>query len=176
MNQDEFRRTTGLAQKQAARWFPHVEAALFEYGILQPQRIAMWLAQVGHESAGFVFVREIWGPTPTQKRYEGRADLGNTEPGDGKRYSGKGLIQITGRANYKTAGDALGVDLIQNPEMLESDELAARSAAWFWHSRNLNRFADAGDIEGCTRRINGGLNGLEDRRRRWEVAKRILTA
>lgn len=172
MTQDEFRRATGLAQKQAARWFPHVEAALFEYGILQPQRIAMWLAQVGHESGGFVYTREI----ASGKAYEGRKDLGNTEAGDGERFRGRGLVQVTGRANYKQAGDALGVDLLQNPEMLESDELAARSAAWFWHSRNLNRFADAGDLEGCTRKINGGLTHLEDRRRRWEVAKRILTA
>ena len=176
MDAEQFRLASGLPQQQATRWFPYVDAALFEYGILQPQRRAMWLAQIGHESGGFVYTREIWGPTPAQIRYEGRKDLGNTQSGDGKRFMGRGLIQTTGRANYKTTGDALGVDLVAYPEMLESDELAARSAAWFWQRHNLNDYADAGDIEGCTRRINGGLNGLEDRKRRWEVAKRILTA
>lgn len=172
MTQDEFRLAASLPQKMAARWFPYVESALFEFGILQPQRIAMWLAQVGHESGGFFYTREI----ASGKAYEGRKDLGNTQPGDGERFRGRGLIQITGRANYKQAGDALDVNLIENPEMLESDELAARSAAWFWHSRNLNRFADAGDAVGATKIINGGTNGLDDRKRRWEVAKRILMA
>lgn len=172
MDQGMFQRATGISEALAARWWSPVERALFEFGILQPQRIAMWLAQIGHESGGFVYTREI----ASGKAYEGRKDLGNTHPGDGERFRGRGLVQITGRANYKAAGDALGVDLIAHPEMLESDELAARSAAWFWHKNNLNRFADAGSIEGCTRRINGGLNGFEDRKRRWEVAKRILTA
>jgi putative chitinase len=176
MTQNEFQQATELSPKMAARWFSPIESALFEFGILQAQRIAMWLAQIGHESGGFVYTREIWGPTPAQSRYEGRQNLGNTQLGDGKRFMGRGLIQTTGRANYKTTGDALGIDLIAHPEMLESDELAARSAAWFWHAHNLNDCADAGNIEGCTRRINGGLNGLEDRKRRWGVAKRILTA
>src|SRR6185503_12838834 len=118
MTQDEFQRATDLSPKMAARWFSPVESALFEYGILQPQRIAMWLAQIGHESGGFVYTREIWGPTPAQSRYEGREDLGNTQPGDGKRFIGRGLIQTTGRANYQATGNALGVDLIAHPEML----------------------------------------------------------
>jgi len=176
VTQEEFQRAAGLSPNMAARWFSPVESALFEYGILQPQRISMWLAQVGHESGGFVYAREIWGPTPAQSRYEGRKDLGNTQPGDGKRFMGRGLIQTTGRANYLATGNALGVDLIAHPEMLESDELAARSAAWFWQKRKLNDYADAGDIEGCTLRINGGFNGLEDRKRRWEIAKQFLTA
>lgn len=87
---------------------------------------------------------------------------------------GRGLIQITGRANYRACGAALGVDLEGQPELLQGDAVAARSAAWFWRSRNLNALADAGDFETLTRRINGGLNGIEDRKERWDRARRVL--
>jgi len=144
-----------------------------------PARAAAFLAQVGHESAQLLFVRELWGPTPAQQRYEGRADLGNTQPGDGKRFLGRGLIQITGRTNYAACGVALGLDLIAHPELLETPSNATASAAWFWLQRNLNRFADRGDFLGLSIAINGknkdGLpNGWADRQDLWGYAKKAL--
>jgi len=174
MDKQTFKLASGLTQLMADRWWPHVDAAWREYGIDTPARQAAWLGQVGHESGGFVYTRELWGPTPAQQRYEGRADLGNTQPGDGKRYMGRGLIQITGRANYRACGAALRVDLEASPELLQGDALAARSACWFWQRKNLNALADAGDFETLTRRINGGLNGIEDRKERWDRARRVL--
>lgn len=191
MDKQTFELASGLTQSMAERWWPHVDAAWREFGIDTPARQAAWLGQIGHESGGFVYTRELWGPTPAQLRYErdfnapwpprSRADrnqkpyeLGNMHPGDGKRYMGRGLIQITGRANYRACGAALGVDLEGQPELLQGDAVAARSAAWFWRSRNLNGLADAGDFETLSRRINGGLNGIEDRKERWDRARRVL--
>lgn len=174
MDKQLFRVAAGLPVPVAERWWPHVDAARREFEISTPARQAAWIAQVGHESGGFVFTRELWGPTAAQQRYEGRLDLGNTQVGDGKRFMGRGLIQITGRANYRACGAALGVDLESNPLLLQSDALAARSAGWFWRWRGLNSLADAGDFIGLTRRINGGTNGLADRQARWERARRAL--
>ena len=160
---------TGCTPERAARWLPHIERACQLYDINTPKRLAAFLAQIGHESGRLRYAREIWGPTPAQARYEGRADLGNRQPGDGKRFLGRGLIQITGRFNYRavTAGMLLvrrdAPDFERTPEQLEQPEWAARSAAWYWHSRNLSKLADAGQFETITRRINGGLNGQEER-------------
>ena len=110
------------------------------------------------------------------KVYGGRADLGNTEDGDGWKFSGKGLIQLTGRNNYKTCGDALGVDLIANPELLIEPEYAALSAGWFWNKRGLNALADNEDWNTITKRINGGTHGLQDRIDRTHKAMDILGA
>ena len=134
-----------------------LEATVAEFGI---QRLPEFLAQIAHESGGFVYTREIWGPTPQQAKYEGRLDLGNTEPGDGSRYKGRGLIQVTGRANYRACGLALDLPLLDQPELLEKPMPAARSAGWFWQSRKLDACVD---FEQMTRRINGGTNGLADR-------------
>lgn len=144
------------------------------YAIDSPARQAAFLAQVGHESGRLIYVRELWGPTPTQEGYEGRADLGNTEPGDGFKYRGRGLIQVTGRANYQTCGAALGLPLVDHPELLEAPGNAAQSAAWFWNSRGLNDFADIGDFNTITRKINGGLNGLQDRLALYALCKSAL--
>ena len=146
-----------------------------EFGIDTPTRQAAFLAQIGHESGGLHWSVEIWGPTEAQRRYEGRRDLGNVQIGDGYRFRGRGLIQTTGRANYVATGKALGVDLIAKPELLALPELAARSAAWYWKSRNLNALADAGDFERITRKINGGLNGQAERIALWESARGVLT-
>jgi len=160
---------TGCTPERAARWLPHIERACQLYDINTPKRLAAFLAQIGHESGRLRYVREIWGPTPAQSRYEGRAYLGNRQPGDGKRYMGRGLIQITGRNNYRavTVGMRLvrrdAPDFERSPEQLEQPEWAALSAAWFWHSRNLSALADAGKFELITRRINGGLNGQDER-------------
>ena len=143
-----------------------------------PARIAAFLAQVGHESGQLRYVRELWGPTLAQRGYEGRADLGNTQPGDGKRFLGRGLIQITGRANYRACGIALGLDLEAQPELLETPAHATASAAWFWLNNGLNRFADQDSdaaFAQLTRRVNGGTNGLDDRRALWLRARAVLT-
>lgn len=139
--------------------------AAARYEINTGLRMAHWLAQLAHESMGFAHTRELWGPTPTQLRYEGRRDLGNIEPGDGKRFMGRGLIQITGRANYAAASTELHGDdrLLANPELLEQARDAAVSAGWFWFRRNLSARADVDDLSAITRRINGGLNGLDGR-------------
>jgi putative chitinase len=118
------------------------------------------------------------GPTPTQRLYERPAtkarELGNVEQGDGRRFAGRGLIQITGRTNYAHCGAALALDLLGHPELLEDDITAARSAAWWWSHHGCNALADSGNFVALTRRINGGTNGLADRMRRWDVAKKAL--
>lgn len=164
---------------RAKLWAEPLTDAMDMYEINTPARQAAFLAQVGHESGRLVYVKELWGPTDAQKRYEGRKDLGNTQPGDGFKYRGRGLIQITGRANYSTAADALNEPLVEFPEILEQPDIAALSAAWFWSSRGLNAFADVRTVqsfETITRRINGGLNGYADRLLLWGSAKTALGA
>lgn len=140
------------------------------YQIDTKLRQAAFLAQIGHESGGLKYVREIWGPTIAQQRYEGRKDLGNTQPGDGRRFCGRGLIQLTGRTNYARMSAALDLDFVSTPEALESPLYASLSAGEFWSSRKLNALADVGDMKLITRRINGGYNGLADRLARYEIA------
>lgn len=158
----------------ANKWWNPIDHAMRSFQIDTPQRIAAFLAQIGHESGRGTLVREMWGPTAAQKRYEGRADLGNTEPGDGYRYRGRGLIQITGRANYRACSQALGIDVEDDPESLERPSLAAMSAGWFWSAKGCNALADSEDFLALTRRINGGLNGLDDRIALWESAKEVF--
>lgn len=136
-----------------------LNAAMQEFHINSPIRQAAFIAQIAHESGELRYVEEI----ASGIAYEYRKDLGNTQPGDGMKFKGRGLIQITGRNNYHECGKALGVDLITNPELLETNDLACRSAAWFWASRGLNDLADRGDFERITKRINGGLNGYQER-------------
>lgn len=155
-----------------------LDHAMTEFDINTPQREAAFLAQIAHESGGFQYLRELWGPTPDQKGYEPpghKADmLGNTQPGDGYRYRGRGLIQTTGRANYRDTGDALGLPLEEQPELLEDPLNACRSAGYFWQSRRLNELADAGDFVAITKRINGGVNGLADRQAYYAKAQEVL--
>ena len=164
----------GCPPSLALLYTPHLVYAMARYEINTPLRRAHFLAQIGHESGRLRYCREVWGPTPAQQRYEGRADLGNIHPGDGPRFLGRGLIQLTGRSNYSQASQALGVDFIGQPKLLESPEYAALSAGWFWHSRGLNRLADSDAALAITKRINGGTNGLEDRLKLLERAKRAL--
>lgn len=135
-------------------------------------RVAAFLAQILHESGSFQFLRELASGTA----YEGRKDLGNTQPGDGVRYKGRGFIQLTGRANFRSAGSDLGLDLENNPDLAEQPDIAARLAVWFWNKKNLNAKADAGDFVGITRAINGGTRGLQERIRLYESAKQVLSA
>jgi putative chitinase len=175
MTPQEIMSCTGCGRFDRAQEFaPFLDAAMEEFEINTPQRQAAFLAQIGHESGGLHFIVEVWGPTDAQRRYEMRHDLGNCETGDGLKYRGRGLIQITGRANYAKAGEALGVDLIEEPEHLGEPELAARSAAWFWQAHGLNELADAGEFEKITRRINGGLNGYAQRLGLYAAAKEAL--
>ena len=162
------------AGRQAGFFVPVLNTAMSKHGIVNRLRISAFIAQVGHESGQLRYVREIWGPTAQQAGYEGRADLGNTVKGDGSKYRGRGLIQITGRANYSTCGEALGLDLVNQPTLLEQPQYAAMSAAWFWSTKGLNTLADRGEFVKITRRINGGLNGLEDRIQLWDKAKKVL--
>ncbi|MFK7671226.1 glycoside hydrolase family 19 protein [Pseudomonas lundensis] len=153
---------------------PVLNTAMNRYQIVGAKRVAAFIAQIGHESGQLKYVKEIWGPTAAQARYEGRADLGNTQPGDGSKFRGRGLIQITGRANYKACGEALGLDLINQPTLLEQPQYAAMSAAWFWSMKDLNTLADKGDFVKITRRINGGLNGQADRQGLYDKALKVL--
>lgn len=174
MTPQDLAQATGARLDRAAEFLPYLNACMTEYEINTAQRRAMFLAQIGHESGGLHWLVELWGPTEAQRRYEGRADLGNTEPGDGFRFRGRGLIQITGRANYQAAGDAMGVDLISQPELLGQAQLAAQSATWFWQKHGLNELADAGDFQRITRRINGGLNGYTERQALLAAAREVL--
>ncbi len=131
--------------------------------------LAQFLAQVMHESGGLRYVREIWGPTKAQKGYEGRADLGNVKPGDGKRFMGRDVIQVTGRANYRALSKWAGFDFEAKPEALESPEWLGIGAIWYFLTRKgLLDYARAGNIEMVTRRVNGGLNGYQDRLRWYD--------
>ncbi len=174
MTPQELVACTGARIDRAQTFAPLLDAAMAEFGISTPARQAAFLAHVGHESGGLHWLTELWGPTEVQRRYEGRADLGNVKPGDGVRFLGRGLIQVTGRANYRRAGIALGVDAESRPEALALPEYAARSAGWFWASNGLNAYVVTGDFVGLTRRINGGTNGLDDRLRLWAAAKTEL--
>ncbi|NWC30672.1 glycoside hydrolase family 19 protein [Pseudomonas tolaasii] len=162
------------AGRQASVFVSALNTAMNRYAIVGPLRVAAFIAQTGHESGQLRWVREIWGPTAQQLGYEGRADLGNTVKGDGSKFRGRGLIQVTGRANYVVCGEALGLDLISKPELLELPQNAAMSAAWFWSTRGLNTLADQKDFAKITRRINGGLNGQADRQALYDKALQVL--
>lgn len=162
------------AGTQACVFAGWLDPAMAAYEINTPERQAAFLAQIAHESNCFKYAREIWGPTQAQKGYEGRHDLGNNQPGDGFRFRGRGLIQITGRANYQDISDALGTDFVSEPTKLESPQYAALSAAWFWQKHGCNEIADGGDFEALTKRINGGLNGFADRCELYACARQAL--
>lgn len=186
-----------------AVYAPHMRAALDEFGITTPARIAAWVAQVGHESRDLTRWEEGFGYTAERLRavfprqfssldlarnyagdrvatanrvYANRNGNGSETSGDGWRYRGRGPIQLTGRLNYRAASRALGIDLEADPELALRPEHAFRIACWYWASRHLNELADRDDVVTITRRINGGLNGLEDRRARWVRAKELLGA
>jgi putative chitinase len=175
-------------------WLDALNAACDKYEINTHERICGFLSQCAHESGGFRFVvenlnysaqalRAIFGkyfPDDTSandyarqpekianKVYANRMGNGDEASGDGFKYRGRGLIQITGKDNYTASGNALGVDFINNPDIVEHPEAASLSAGWFWDTRHLNNYADQKDIVGMTKRINGGTNGLDDRQMRY---------
>jgi putative chitinase len=170
---DQLRTIMPLASRRAEIFLQPLNAAMEEFCIDTPARQAAFLAQVAHESGQLRYTREL----ASGEAYEGRADLGNTEPGDGPRFRGRGLIQITGRANMVKCSMALYGDpdhLIGNPEVLELPAAACRSAAWFWLSHHLNDLADDGRFERITRIINGGTNGMADRLAFYDRAQQVL--
>jgi len=142
----------------AYKWAGPIWRALREFGVTSPNQIVAFLGQVIHETGGFKYLTEVWGPTPVQQRYEGRRDLGNIYPGDGYRFRGRGLIQLTGRRNYEEASKALGIDLVNNPDLVSTDpEIAARVSVWWWkNNKRVMQAAESGDIEAVSRIVNRG--------------------
>jgi putative chitinase len=173
----------GAAPSRAALFAPFLQLACDQYQITAPLDVAAFLAQTGRESARLLYTKERWGPTVAQKAYEPpsqkASDRGNTQPSDGERFCGRGLIQITGCRNYTLAAIGLDLDLLNQPELLEQHEQhehAAMSAGWFWFNNKLSAIANAGDFVTLTRRINGGTNGLADREALYAAAKKALGA
>jgi putative chitinase len=152
---------------------PVLAATLAGCGTDPPLRAAHFLAQTCHESDQFCTTVE-YGDDEYFARYDGRKDLGNNQPGDGARFRGRGLIQITGRANYRAMGTSLGLDLLDNPTQAADPATSLRIACAFWTSRSLNDFADQDDALATTWRVNGGFNGLPDRQATLVRAKAAL--
>ncbi len=159
-----------FARSRADLFLPFINKSMTEFEIKTAARQAAFLAQIAHESGELRYTKEI----ASGQAYEGRKDLGNTLPGDGVKYKGRGLIQITGKTNYMQAMMALDLDLVNHPELLETPENATRSAAWWWSDRKLNELADAENFDAITKKINGGYNGKSDRDGYYEKAKKVL--
>jgi putative chitinase len=149
-----------------------------EFKIDNFARQTAFIAQICHETGEFKYLRELWGPTVQQKKYEPPSkladQLGNTKEGDGKLFRGRGAIQLTGRANYKKYGAALGFDLESNPELASSYLLAFRIAGLFWKDHGLNELADQGNFMAITKKINGGYNGQDEREKYLKRAKEFM--
>ena len=184
------------------QWYEALSVLLPDYEINTPNRIAAFIAQCAHESASFTALHEnlnyraetlskVWPkkfpPAVAQQyahkpeaianlAYASRMGNGNEASGDGWRYCGRGLIQLTGKDNYTAFADSIGITPEEVSDYVQTFEGAAQSACWFWESNNLNQYADSGDIETMTKRINGGTLGLEDRKKHYEHAKHILGA
>lgn len=154
--------------------FNHMPA----FAIIGPKRIAAFLGTIAEESGEFKWTRELWGPTEAQLRYEPpsekAAELGNIEPGDGFRFRGRGLIQITGRANYAEASKALGIDFVGNSTLMQLPDDAVLTACWWWQAHGCNELADVPDFEAVTRRVNGGLTHYDRRKAYYDRALAAL--
>jgi putative chitinase len=188
-----------LALGIEGKWFEPLQETFEKYQINTPKRQACFLGQTMHESGGYKFLREnlnysakaLMSTWPSRfpdmdmaekyerqpekianKVYSGR--MGNTEDGDGAKYIGRGLIQLTGKDNYMAFGEAIGEDLVSNPQLVEQPRYAALSAGWFWNKRGLNALADAMDVTTMTVRINGGRIGIDDRIAKINKALDIL--
>lgn len=207
MDINQFRRAAGITEQLATRWHPHIIAAMKEFGIIDPENQAMFIAQVGHESGGFMRLQESFNysvaglsgfvragritqgqanalgrkpyePSLPLERQRAIANLvyskrmGNNGAGDGWFYRGRGLIQITGMSNYRDCGNGLKIELVSQPELLAKDVYAARSAAWFFASKGCMKYP--GDLARVTQIINGGQNGIDDRRARYAAARKAL--
>lgn len=183
MTPEELAQATGARIDRARENHAWMCAAMDTFEINTPARQAAFLAQVGHESGGFKFINEIWGPTAAQTRYKvrGAGDLGNVQPGDGYLFRGRGWLQLTGRDNYRRAyqrllkrfGDQVP-DFEKYPDTVATSRWAAMTAADFWWTHGCNALADQGRFEQVTRTINGGLNGYPDRLALWDRAREAL--
>ena len=170
---EQLKKIIPYAGPRAGVFVKPLNDAMSEFGIDTPMREAAFLAQIAHESGSLRCVREI----ASGEAYEGRADLGNTVIGDGVRFKGRGLIQITGRANYRACSKALFGDdetLLVHPELLEAVVPACRSAAWFWWLHDLNALADNDGFRAITKAINGGFNGYAERLANFDRARAVL--
>jgi putative chitinase len=198
---DQFMACTSSSRENAMKYYQPTLDAMKRFDISTPKRIAGFLAQIAHESGNLARLEEnlnysaeglmrVWPSRfPTlasasryhrnprliaNKVYSSRMGNGDEASGDGWKYRGRGLKQLTGKDNYRRASSSLGVDLVENPDALLTPQYAALSAAWFWSVNGLNAIADGGTIEAMTKKINGGLIGIEDRRARYQKALRIL--
>lgn len=171
LTQDQIRECMSCVPRLAIKYTQVLNDTMVKYHIDTPLRQAHFLAQVGHESLGLVYTAEI----ASGLAYENRADLGNTEVGDGVRFKGRGFIELTGRSNYRMYGQDVGVDLEAEPKLLQKIPLCADSAGWFWSEHDLNDYADKDNILIITRRINGGTNGIDDRKKRLIRCKSVLS-
>lgn len=154
-------------------FFEPLVAAMTEFDIDNPLRIAAFLAQAAHESGELRYMKEL----ASGEAYEGRKDLGNTQAGDGVRFKGRGIFQLTGFNNYAKVGTDLFLDadwFTMSPQLAEEPENACRIAGWFWKTHGLNELADKGDFLSITKRINGGTNGWKERVEYYERAKEVL--
>ena len=156
--------------KRIEVYTPLLNQYMHEYGICGKLRESAFIATIIWESGSFKYTREI----ASGKAYEGRKDLGNIYKGDGVKFRGRGLIQLTGRSNYERASKALGVDFVSNPQLLEKPRYATQVSCWWWQSKGLNEIADTGDFRRITRVVNGGLTGWADRSKLYELAKTVL--
>ncbi|MBW1246060.1 glycoside hydrolase family 19 protein [Pseudomonas tolaasii] len=180
ITQNELAQILPNARTQAGVFVTALNAAMLHRNITSGARVAAFIAQIGHESGELRYLRELGSDQYLSKYDTGAlaARLGNSPEadGDGQKYRGRGLIQITGRRNYLVCSQALFGDdrLLQQPELLEQPQWACESAAWFWQSNGLNELADKDQFSTITRRINGGLNGLDHRLQLWARAKAVL--
>lgn len=170
MNLAQLQTCMPYADDRAAIYVEALNSAMQEFHIDSLLRQACFLAQIAHESGSLKYMKEL----ADGRAYEGRADLGNTQPGDGHRFKGRGLIQITGRTNYEACSHALGHDLLADSAYLETPIGASRSAAWFWDSHGLNDTADLGNFGTITKKINGGYNGLDERIKHYCRCRKAL--
>lgn len=170
MNESDLKLIMPNARKKIPLFLPLLNHCFEEFDISTPLRQAAFLAQIAHESGQLNYLEEL----ASGAAYEGRKDLGNIQKGDGVRFKGRGLIQVTGRANYEACSKALGEDFIDDPELLALPLNAVRSAGWFWKTHGLNELADIPDFLKITKRINGGVNGYPQRLSYYVLAKQIL--
>lgn len=173
MTPEQLIKISPYTKPKSSVFAPLLTTAMSNYDINTPIRQAAFIAQILHESGNLVYTEEI----ASGAAYEFRKDLGNTQAGDGVKFKGRGLLQITGKANYIAVMMALGTDCLAHPELLATPENAALTAAWWWKEHGLNEMSDtntdASFIQ-ITRKINGGINGLADRQAIWKSAKNVL--
>ena len=203
MNTAQLAQILKMKPAKAGEWIDAINETFEKFDISTPERQACFLGQCAHESGGFTALSEnlnysaaslcrVWPkrfPTMTDgqncernpqkianKVYASRMGNGDEESGEGYAYRGRGLIQLTGKSNYEACGEALSVDLVENPDLVATPQYAALSAGWFWNKNKLNVYADKNDMEGLTKKINGGTHGIEDRVARTQAAIDVLMA